>query len=532
MKPLKKKIKEEIKNLLSNSFDLKDEEFRVGYPKSELGDYYTNVAFSIAKREGKNVKKMADEVASMLLKSDIFENVEPLNGFVNIRVKKSIIENMMKEFLKGEKVEEKKQRILIEFVSANPTGPIHIGHGRGAVIGDSLARVFSHLGYNVQREFYINDAGGQILSLLNSVEVHRKKLIDPSFQIGEDVEYQGEYVEEIAREISAEMNLEEKKNRVISLILDEIKNTLQEFRVNFDTWISEESFYKNGAVEEVVNRLKEMGYVEEKDSALWFVMKGLEEDKDRVLRRRDGRWTYFAGDIAYHKYKYERGYDLLINVWGADHHGYLPRLRGAIKAMGFDENKLKIVWVQMVKLVREGKPIQMSKRKGEYITLKDVINEVGTDVTRFFFLMRRTESPLEFDLELAKKETEENPVFYVQYAYARIRSIFEELKKRKMDYEEGGFSQKLLNEEEEKLLRKFIKFYDVLYDVVEFLEPHLIVQFLLEIVPLFHQFYTKHRVLVENKVERNHRLEIIRCMQKTIETGLSLIGVKTPEGRM
>jgi arginyl-tRNA synthetase len=532
MKPLKKKIREEIKNLLSNFFDLKDLEFRVGAPKPELGDYYTNVAFSLAKREGKNVKKMADEVASILFKSEIFESAEPLNGFVNIRVKKSVIENMMREFLRGEKIEEKKERILIEFVSANPTGPIHIGHGRGAVIGDSLARVFSHLGYNVQREFYINDAGGQILSLLNSVDLYRKKLIDPSFEIGEDVEYQGEYVEEIAKKLSDNIGFEEKKKMVLFLILEEIKNTLNEFRVDFDTWISEESFYKNGAVEEVVDWLRKMGYVEEKDSALWFVMKGLEEDKDRVLRRKDGRWTYFAGDIAYHKYKYERGYDLLINVWGADHHGYLPRLRGAIKAMGFDENKLKIVWVQMVKLVREGKPVPMSKRKGEYITLKDVIDEVGTDVTRFFFLMRRADTPLEFDLELAKKETEENPVFYVQYAYARIRSIFEELKKRKMEYEEGGFSTKLLNEEEEKLLRKFIKLNDVLYDVTESLEPHLIVQFLLEIVPLFHQFYTKHRVLVENKVERNHRLEIIKCMQKTIETGLSLIGVKTPEGRM
>jgi arginyl-tRNA synthetase len=532
MKPLKKRIREEIKNLLSSRFDLKEEDFRVGYPKAELGDYYTNVAFSIAKKEGRNLKSVADEVASFLLKSELFEDVYPLNGFINIRVRRSVIENMMREFLRSSKIEEREEKLLIEFVSANPTGPLHIGHGRGAVIGDSLARVFSYLGYNVQREFYINDAGGQILSLLNSVELHRKKLLDPSFRIGEDVEYQGDYVEEIAKKLKDEMSQEEKKKAVLSLILNEIKETLEEFRVKFDTWISEESFHKNGAVEEVINRLREMGYVEEKDSALWFIMKGLEEDKERVLRKRDGSWTYFAGDIAYHKFKYERGYDLLINVWGADHHGYLPRLRGAIKALGFDENKLKIVWVQMVRLVRDGKPIPMSKRKGEYITLKDVINEVGTDVTRFFFLMRRTDTPLEFDLELAKKETEENPVFYVQYAYARIRSIFEELKKRKMEYEEGGFSPKLLNDEEERLLRKFIKFYDVLEEVAESLEPHLIVQFLLEIVPLFHQFYTKHRVLVEDKLERNHRLEIIKCMQKLIETGLSLIGVKPPEGRM
>lgn len=531
MKSLKEKIIGEIKERLNNFFDLQDVEFKVGYPKPELGDYYTNVAFSLAKKTGKDIKKVAEEVANLLLKSETFESVQPLNGFVNLKVKKSIIKNIMEEFIKREKSEKRKEKILIEFVSANPTGPLHIGHGRGAVIGDSLARVFSYLGYDVQREFYINDAGKQVLSLLHSVELHRKKLSDLSLEIG-DVEYGGDYVEEIAKKLDEDMTFDEKKRKVLSLILGEIKDVLQKFGVNFDTWISEESFYENGTVEETIEKLKKIGYVEEKDSALWFVMKGLEDDKDRVLRRKDGNYTYFAGDIAYHKNKYERGYDLLINVWGADHHGYLPRLRGAMKALGFDESRLKIVWVQMVKLMREGKPVQMSKRKGEYITLKEVIDEVGTDVTRFFFLMRRTDTPLEFDLELAKKETGDNPVFYVQYAYARIRSIFEELRKRNMDYEGGGFSVNLLNEEEEKLLRKFIKFYDVLYDVIESLEPHLIVQFLLELVPLFHQFYTKHRVLVENKLEREHRLEIIRCMKEVIKTALELIGVKTPEGRM
>lgn len=535
MKTIKERIREEIKRSLAETYpELKDVDFRVGYPREEgLGDYYTNVAFSVSKITEEKTQKIAERISSVLINSKLFDSVEPVKGFINMRVSKELIKETLKSFVRGERFEEKGERVLIEFVSANPTGPLHIGHGRGAVIGDSLARVLSHLGYRVDREFYINDAGTQISSLLHSVDLHIKKLSDPSISIGEDIEYRGEYVEEIAKRLQGiPLEEHEKKEKVLSIILENIKRDLADFRVEFDSWVSEESFYRGGMVKLLVDELRKRGFVEENEGALWFIMKGLEEDKDRVLRRKNGTWTYFAGDIAYHTHKFQRGYNLLINVWGADHHGYLPRLRGAIKALGFDEKKLKVVWVQMVRVMRDGKPVQMSKRKGEYVTLREVIDEAGTDVTRFFFLMRRAEAPLDFDLDLALKETEDNPVFYVQYAYARIRSIFEELKKRGMEYKEEGFSLELLNEEEERLLRKLVRFPEVLHEVAEEAEPHLIVQYLLEVVPLFHQFYTKHRVLVENQLERNHRLEIIKGMSIVIKTALELIGVKTPEGRM
>lgn len=530
---LRRKIRDALKEFLKNKYR-EDVEVKIGYPKSEFGDYYTNVAFLLSKKLDSPIQKVAEEIAELAERIDEVEKVEANRGFINMFVSKKYMTEFFKKLSRDINVIPdigKSRRVLIEFVSANPTGPLHVGHGRGAVIGDVLARTMSRCGYEVEKEFYINDAGQQITELLRSFDSFVKKAK------GEDVDlsqlsYQGDYLKDIAQNFLKQgSRYDEREDWLINQILKEIKGALQSFGVHFDRWVREKSFYEKGKVDEIITLLKKKGHIEEKAGALWFKLEGLEQDKDRVLRRSSGTFTYFAGDIAYHFDKYSRDYDLLINVWGADHHGYLPRLRGALKALNCDVNRLKIIWVQMVNILRGGKPIQMSKRKGEYITLKEVIEEVGGDVARFFFLMRTTDTPLDFDIELAKKESQDNPVYYIKYAYARIRSVFDELKKRNLSFKDGHLTNKFLKEEID-IMRKTIRFPEIVEDVVETGEPHLFVSYVLELAMLFHQYYTRVRFLVEHDVERWHRLSIIRCVQNIINSTLGLMGIKPPEGRM
>lgn len=530
---LRKKIKDALKKLLKSKYG-ENIDLRIGHPKDEFGDYYTNIAFSLSKRLNAHPQKLAEEIAKLAEEVDEVERAEANRGFVNIFVKRRYITEFFKKAMEGADILPdigNGRRVLIEFVSANPTGPLHVGHGRGAVIGDVLARTMERCGYRVEREFYINDAGQQITELLKSFDAFLKIAKGENIDVSQ-LSYQGDYLRKIAEEfLNNKVSYEDKRGWLIKRILDDIKSVLEKFGVFFDRWVSEMEFYKSGKVESVINLLTKYGYVEEKDGALWFKLEGLEQDKDRVLRRSNGTYTYFAGDIAYHFDKYSRNYDLIVNVWGADHHGYLPRLRGALKALGCDVDRLKIVWVQMVNILRGGKPVHMSKRKGEYITLREVIDEVGEDVARFFFLMRTTDTPLDFDLALAKRESQDNPVFYIKYAYARIRSVFEELKKRNLSFRDSYLMDSFL-EDEYTIMRKVTKFPEIVEDVIETGEPHLLVSYILELVTLFHQYYTRVRFLVDDEMERSHRLSIIKGVQNIIDSALALMGIKPPEGRM
>ncbi|MDO8735056.1 MAG: arginine--tRNA ligase, partial [Elusimicrobiota bacterium] len=420
------------------------------------------------------------------------------------------------------------KKILIEFVSANPTGPLHIGHGRGAAYGDSLSRLFEFLGAKVEREYYINDVGNQMEILAQSVRSHidKKPL--------QDIGYKGKYIEDIANEIkNSKLEIENAgiKEFTINKILEWIKNDLEKFGVQFNNWFWESSLYKKNEVDEIIQKLKEKNLAFEKDGAVWFKSTDFSDDKDRVLVREDGRKTYLASDIAYHFSKYKRNFDEYIDIWGADHHGYVERMKGAVKAVGCDDKKLKIILYQLVNIIKDGKKINMSTRSGEFITLQEVMDEVGVDATRFFLLMRNSESHLDFDLDLAKKQTPENPVFYVQYGHARICSIFKEAEKQGVGSRklEVGRLELLKLKEERELIKKVLYFDDLLEIAARDYAPHYLTKYLQDIASCFHSYYNRNRVLTENTDLTNARLTMCQAVKNVLKDGLNILGVSAPE---
>ncbi len=421
----------------------------------DFGDWATNLALKMASALGEKPRNIAEAIVSRLrLPEGVVKDVEIAGpGFINFRFDSSWFRRIVREIL--EKRENfgrldlgKGKKVQVEFVSANPTGPLHVGHGRGAAVGDSVASILEFGGYEVEREYYINDAGLQMELLGESVRSRYFEL----FGMGEKAPfpengYRGEYIYDIAREIREKdgdkwLKVDEKesipyfRDYACERILDWIRKDLEAFGVKYDVWFSERSLYDNGEVEKTLEYLKEKGFAYEKDGALWFRSTAFGDDKDRVLVRSNGVPTYLASDIAYHKNKYERGFDLVIDVWGADHHGYIPRMKAAVQALGKSADALQVLLIQFVTLLREGKPVSMSTRAGEFVTLADVVREVGKDAARYIFLTRKCDSHLDFDLELAKRQTEENPVYYVQYAHARVCSLFEQAKERGIEIPE------------------------------------------------------------------------------------------------
>ncbi|MGD9577894.1 MAG: arginine--tRNA ligase, partial [Syntrophorhabdus sp.] len=408
-------------------------------PREEAnGDYSTNIAFLLAPKLRKNPVEIANKLIQNMEFQDICEKVEVASkGFINFYIRDDIWRSSLNE------VSEKGldslspdvgegRRVLIEFVSSNPTGPLHIGHGRGAAVGDVLANILLKAGYNVVKEYYVNDAGKQIDTLGQSTYARWKELTGNPVPF-EGHYYQGDYVKDIASLIvSTKVPIPTEKSEAIAFtskfasdfVMDGIEKDLEDFGVFFDNYFRETRLYEGGEVEETLNVLKDKGYAYEKDGALWFKTSMFEKDEDRVLIKSNGEKTYFASDIAYHKNKFDRNFDILIDIWGSDHHGYIPRMRASIEALGKNKDSLRVLLIQFVTLIKDGKPVGMSTRSGQFTTLKEVLNEVGRDAARFFFLMRKSDAHLEFDLDLAKKTTNENPVFYVQYAHARIESIF------------------------------------------------------------------------------------------------------------
>ncbi len=429
----------------------------------------------------------------------------------------------------------------IEFVSANPTGPLHLGHGRGAAVGGALSNLLQAAGYRVTREYYINDAGLQVRLLGESVFARYKELLGVQCEFPEDG-YRGDYVSDIARAFMDEAgdkfkdsDYEGASSSVIDfslkMMLEEIKGDLATFGVEFDVWQSERDLYDSGAVKRAIEKLDAGGLIYESDGAVWFRAMEFGEDKDRVIIKSDGQHTYFASDIAYHAKKIEGGYDELINIWGADHHGYIPRLEGVIEALGYKKEKLKVLLVQMVSLLRGGEPVQMSKRAGEFVTLREVMEEVGADTTKFIFLTRRPDSHLNFDLEVAKATSAENPVYYVQYANARINSIFVHAKEQGVKTE--GLEQSDLSPLEEveeiRLIKKLLTYPMAFESAVKNREPHRITFYLQELAGMFHPYYNTHRVVTEDPALTEARLALCMAVRMVIREGLGILGITAPD---
>jgi arginyl-tRNA synthetase len=535
-------IREAIKRLTKEEVP-----FSVEYPANErFGDYATNVAFVL----GTLFKTAPSDVAQKILKNlppeEALEKVEVAGGgFLNFYVKDKVwFETLREACIKGPEYGRQApsgKRVLVEFVSANPTGPLHIGHGRIAAFGDSLSRLLEWTGWQVEREFYINDMGTQMELLGASVLARYGELLGGQMDFPEDG-YRGEYIYDVARRLIEKygeklLKLPKEEALKISsleaqnIIMQWIREELESFRVKFDNFVSEASLHQESQVDKTLEELNKKGFLYEKDGAIWFKSTLFGDEKDRVVIRAQGTKTYFASDIAYHQQKFLRGYDLLINIWGADHHGYVKRLEAAVEALGFSKEKLKVILVQLVTLLRKGKRVSMSTRAGEFDALRDVIKEVGVDATRFFLLLRRADSPLDFDLEVAKAQNEENPVYYVQYAHARISSIFKKAKEKNLmlpDPRQTDLSS--LSLPEERTLAKNVGIFpEILNDASSAFEPHILSSYLLSLAKAFHSYYNKHRVLNESEPLRNARLILVWGVKEVIRNGLEILGVQAPE---
>ena len=524
-------------------------EVNVEKPKVEAhGDFSTNFAMVIASLQKMAPRKVAQAIVDQLNDSGrLLEKIEIAGpGFINFYVTPAAWHPVLLEIQKtdrrfGASELGGGERVQVEFVSSNPTGPLHVGHGRGAAVGDSVANILSFCGYDVQREYYINDSGRQIQTLGRSVFLRYRELFGKSAPFPEDC-YQGDYIREIAGRIKDQQGdglLHREEDDAVMYcartaagdIMEGIREDLALFGVSFDEWFSEQSLYDSGEVDRILAESRERGIIYEKDGALWFKTSDLGDEKDRVVVRQNGQTTYFASDIAYHDDKYRRGFQRVIDVWGADHHGYIPRMQAAIEACGHKRNQFQVILVQLVNLLRGGQPVAMSTRAGEFVTLRDVIDEVGKDAARFIFLTRHYESPLDFDLEVAKQQTNENPVYYVQYVHARISSIIRKAVENGMadvQWDETAIAR-LLELEETQLIKTLAQYPETVAASAEKLEPHHITFFLMNLAAAFHAYYNKHRVLSEDPVLSRGRLILVESIRKVIRNGLALLGVDAPD---
>jgi arginyl-tRNA synthetase len=537
---------------------------------AEHGDYACNVALQLAKQLKRAPREIADRLVAALPESPHLERAEVAGaGFINLFLKRSFKQQIVNRILEtgngyGRGLLGRRKKVLVEFVSANPTGPLHVGHGRGAAYGASLANVLTAAGFDVTREFYVNDSGRQmdILTLstwLRYLELCRQVVPFPANA------YQGQYVRSMARAIHAEHGARFRRDeglftaalaeadeeaRLDALIdvakralgadydtlhgfalkeqLEDCRSDLAEFGVTFDDWFSERSLYDSGRVEHALQRLEERGHVYEKDGARWFRSTQYGDEKDRVVRRENGQYTYFASDIAYHLEKFERGFDIAINVWGADHHGYIARVKGALAALGLNPDRLTITLVQFAVLYRGGQRVPMSTRSGEFVTLRELRSEVGNDAARFFYVLRKADQHLDFDLDLAKSQSNENPVYYVQYAHARVCSVLGQW---------GGDAAQLAgaevdalgSEHENALLARLLEYPDAVENAARDLSPHLIAFYLRDLAAEFHSYYNATRLLVEEESVKRARLALSGAVRQVLRNGLALLGVSAPD---
>ena len=525
-------------------------EIELEAPKlSAHGDFAANIAMVLASSQ----KRPPREVAQILLNSisdtgRLLAKAEIAGpGFINFFVNNACWHAVLKEIHESDDIYGcsdigRGQNVLIEFVSANPTGPLHIGHGRGAAVGDTLANILRASGYKVEKEYYINDSGRQIQTLGLSVFLRYRELHGADIDFPHDC-YQGDYIREEAQAISeikgrglldipAEEAVAFCARFTASTILNEIKQDLTDFGVRFDHWFSEQGLFDAGAVDKALQGLKKKRIIYEKDGALWFRTTDFGDEKDRVVVRANGITTYFASDIAYHDDKLRRGFDRIIDIWGADHHGYIHRISACIQATGHEKERFKVILIQLVNLLRGGNPVAMSTRAGEFVMLRDVVDEVGRDAARFLFLTRRYDSPLDFDLEVAKRRSNDNPVYYVQYVHARISSILKKACAREAEEPCSGDTVDLMQlkePEELALIKCMSRFPAVVAESARLMEPHRVPFYLTELAATFHNYYNKHKVLSNDLVLTAARLYMVSAVRIIVRNGLKLMGVSAPE---
>lgn len=515
----------------------------------KFGDFAANIALVLAKEAHMNPRELAMKVAGALKEKDSdISNIEVAGpGFLNITYApefwlKTVTNILTEKERFGSSSVGAGKKVQVEYVSANPTGPLHIGHGRGAAVGDSLARLLRFSGHEVSTEYYTNDAGRQMRILGLSVWVRAKEVAGVPVTLPEDF-YRGDYIIDIAKDLlQLEPNLlslseEEGKDRcydyAMNIILNGIKQDLVDFRVGHDVWFSEKSLVDNGHVEATFERLKEAGLAFEEGGALWFRTTQFGDDKDRVLRKSDGTLTYFASDIAYHDNKYQRGFDFVVDVWGADHHGYIPRMRAAVAAIGQPAEAFDVVLIHLVNLLRNGEQIAMSTRAGEFETLADVVKETSADAARFMFLSRKSDSPLDFDLELVKQRTMDNPVYYVQYAHARVCAVMRKAAERGISLPNDmstSLLSSLTSPEELELIHLLEQFEDYVEGGALALAPHHISYYLMQLAGNMHSYYAKQPIL--NAADQSlivPRLALLVAVAQVIRNGLDLLGVSAPE---
>ncbi len=524
-------------------------EAEVNEPKAEAhGDFSTNIAMVMASVQKMPPRKIAEVITRHIQDPEgILEKTEIAGaGFINFFLKPSAWHPVLEKIHKadaryGATDIGKGQKFQVEFVSSNPTGPLHVGHGRGAAVGDAVANILSFCGYDVQKEYYINDSGRQIHTLGQSVFLRYQEMLGQKVKFPDEC-YQGDYIRDLAAEIKSQKGdalLGQPEEEALMIcarlaagkILDGIRDDLKLFGVEFDCWFSEQSLYDSGRVDQILDIFRNQGIVYEKDGALWFRTSDFGDEKDRVVVKNNGETTYFASDIAYHQDKYDRGFERVVDVWGADHHGYIPRMKAAVEASGHRRDQFDVILVQLVNLLRAGEPVAMSTRAGKFETLKDVINEVGRDAARFIFLTRHYESALDFDLEVAKQKSNDNPVYYVQYVHARISSIVRKGNEQgtcEVSWDDKAVAQ-LIEPEEIDLIKTLARYPDVLAGSARSMEPHRVTYYLMDLASAFHTYYNKHRVLTDDPQLRCGRLNLVLAVQKVIRNGLTLLGVSAPD---
>ncbi|MFP3718949.1 arginine--tRNA ligase [Niallia circulans] len=548
---IKDKLKEEIKQSVIKAGLAAEEqipEVILELPKDKAhGDYSTNMAMQLARVAKKAPRMIAEAIIENFdqTKASIKKVEIAGPGFINFYMDNSYLTDLIPTILKageqyGQTIVGNNEKVQVEFVSANPTGDLHLGHARGAAVGDSLCNILDKAGYDVSREYYINDAGNQINNLALSVEARYFQALGMEKEMPQDG-YHGEDIIGIGKKLAEEygdkyVHVSEQerfdffREYGLKYEMAKLKQDLEDFRVKFDVWFSETSLYQNGKIDIALNKLKENGYIFEQDGATWLRSTDFEDDKDRVLIKNDGSFTYLLPDIAYHKDKLDRGFEKLINIWGADHHGYIPRMKAAIQALGYNKEALEVEIIQLVHLYKNGEKMKMSKRTGKAVTMRDLVEEVGLDATRYFFAMRSADTHLDFDLDLAVSQSNENPVYYAQYAHARISSILRQGKEQGIELTDELNAALITAEKEFDLLKKLGEFPQAVGEAALKRMPHRITNYIYDLASTFHSFYNAEKVLDADNLERTKaRLALIQATQITLRNALALIGVSAPE---
>lgn len=542
MKSIDIELKQAIKEAVKKAFDIELEENNIVIetPKvKDHGDFSTNVAMQLTRQLRQNPRMIAEKIVANIES----ENVEKMDiagpGFINFILSKGRFTKVIEEVLsKRENFGQQPSngiKVNLEYVSANPTGSLHLGHARGAAWGDSCARIMKKAGYDVTREYYVNDAGNQITNLALSLNARYRQAHGIETEIGQDG-YLGEDVKQKAEQLAkdypekylepTEENLKFFRKEGIKFELDKIKADLDNYRVHFDVWSSEQTIRDSGDVDRALKVLDEKGYTYESEGALWFKTTELGDDKDRVLRKTDGSYTYLVPDIAYHNDKYKRGYDLLVDFLGADHHGYIPRLKASMQALGNDPDKLNVDIIQMVRLVSDGKEVKMSKRLGNATTINELCDSVGVDAARYFFVQRALDSHLDFDIELAKRQSNDNPVYYAQYAHARMCSI----QKQAKDIELADSFEDLIDEKEIELMKTLQEFNKVIIESAKTRQVHKVCHYIQTLASKFHSFYNACKVIDRDNMKlSSQRLALVKATQIVLANALETVGVEAVE---